>query len=296
MIYNAKIMTLQFEPIPSQTPERRIGRRDTYFIQYFTEDSNADLAKKAWEVHGEGYVNEGFVAEDALLDDGALPTDIDKARGQNVEYYLATGREVTRQDGSPAERATMRKINIPEGERVSSLPAFQLCKDTLYPEYRDYLESIENPAGTVKEIAALARTKEASPMAVFELLRDGLQDSLGEDGEIWFFSIVSQTYDSMVENFGPDAVKQIGEPVSLDDLRVNDEVKLVPAMVNTTTFIDQLRSTIEATTDSKRFKQLTRSFMFFTEGVPTTNLSNESAEFRAQVSAYLEKSKSGIVA
>jgi hypothetical protein len=279
-------MSIQLEPTPPQGIERSKSRKDHYWIRSFSEKEHPELASLSWEVHGEGYVNEHFVLPEALTEEGFLPPDIDKARGNTVEYYLSSGWDVDPLNKLTREHATMRKISIPAGETVESLPAYQLCKDHLYPDYDEYLCSIEDPSATVKEIAALARTENASPMAIFELLRDSWQESYTK-GEVWFFSIVSTTFQSLVENFGPNAIKQVGDPVTFDDGRISNNIELIPAMVQTDLFIDEMRRTIMESDNKQQREQLTRSFMFFTEGLKDKDLSSDSVEFRDYIRGLL---------
>lgn len=278
-------MTLNLEKPFHHHTERRQGRLDSYRIRDFSETSDYGLAMQARRIHGEGYVAEGFVKPSALDADGMLPADIDKARGDNVRYYLSTGWDVDQSSAFTIEGATMRKISIPEGGNLDNLPAYQLCRGYLEPEYADYLESIDDPT-LIKELAALARTRHASPLAVFELFRDALQEAQ-ESGEVWFFSIVSRTYDTLADNFGSNAIKCIGSPVSFNDERINQGITLVPALVQTDLFIDEIRRSIELSDNVREQKQLRRSFMFFTEGLPANALSDESNELREYITESL---------
>lgn len=284
-------MTLQFEPVelsPGSILERRIGRHDHYRIRSGTDMSDPALVEEALQIHAEGYVNMRFVKPEALTPGGVLPGDIDKARGDTVEYFVSSGREVDAGNRLSTQRATMRKISIPSGFGIDFLPAYKLCADSLEPKYREYLESIEDPSTSVKEIAALARTKGANPIAVFELLRDALQDAR-EHEEVWFFSIVSETYDSLVDNFGPHAIKRVGESIAFDDDRIGDGIKLVPALVKTDLFIDEIQRTIMQSSDKRERIRLTRSFMFFTEGLKSEDLSEDSRLFHEHVAAKMQR-------
>ncbi len=253
----------------------RPRRRDQYSIKRFTEASDGELAVKAQRVHAEGYLDMDFVVPAALDDDGRLPGDIDKARGENVDYYLASAWALDSDGVLVTQGATMRKVNIPKNGTIDDLPAYRLCKDSLYGAYRELLESTPNPHKHIKEIAALAKSANASPVAIFELLRDAYHEALGKE-EVWFFNIVSTTYQSLVDNFGDNALKQIGEPISFDDPRINSEVTLVPAMVVIELFIDEIRESAICTTDPHERKRLMRSFVFFSEGLSDDQLSDDS--------------------
>lgn len=275
-------MTLQLEALSGENVQRRVGRLDRYQIANFTELTSPQQVEQAHKIHGAGYVAEGFVKPSALLSDGTLPPDIDKARGANVDYYLSSGWDVDSANSLTTAAATMRKINIPLGGSIEDLPAYRLCDEVLDPAYKDFLLSVPNAPKNVKEIGALARTRDASPAAVFELFRDALQDGR-EKGEVWFFSIVSSTYASLANNFGDNAIRRIGEDISFSDDRINEGITLVPAMVHTESFIDEIRQAIDNSSERKQTLQYMRSFMFFTEGLGPESLTPESAELREQL-------------
>lgn len=263
----------EIDQLPLMPIQKRPQRLDNLVFLHFTEHTNSGLAIRARRVHADGYESMGFVKNSAIDVDGSLSDDIDHARGETVEYYL--GVESTDSNTSEKlDRATLRKINIPAGGTLDDLPAYSLCKDSIYRDELIALQSIEQPDKFVKEIGALARSPEAGPMATFEVLRDALHDSLGH-GELWFFSIVTSTYASLAYNFGNRAIRQIGEPVALNDPRVSDRVELVPAVVDIDSFLKNILEAAEVESNRSKQNRLLRSFAFFSEGLTSAELTDE---------------------
>lgn len=258
--------------------EQRVGQ---YRIDRFVEDTRPELVAEAWRVHAEGYVDMGFVLPWAVID-GALPGDIDKARGPNVDYYLATTWAPDATLNLVEQKSTMRKINIPSGEGLEALPAYRLSVDHLYPEYRDMLESLESSGIRLKEIAALSKASNTTPVAIFEVLRAAYQEALGKD-EVWFFSIVSTTFSSLSDNFGTDAIRQIGRPIVFDDARIDSRVSLVPGMVVIEQFLDGIQYAYEQSVDPRESARLGRSFLFFAEGLSDDQIGPDSAALRRRI-------------
>ena len=242
--------------------DARDKRGDKFVYQRFNENISPELAELAQQIHAKSYVGEGFINEGAITQDGAVTEDIDKARGSSVDYYL--GYQQTR-DGETIPRSTIRKVNIPYGDSIESLPVFKLCRDVLYDNEREWLLSLPSESRNVKEISAFGHVPEVSALAGLELLRHVLQDSNGS-GEIWFFSMVKEKYETLVNLFGPEAVRKIGEPIELDDNRV-DNVYLVPTIVDTRVFYQQVLGTARLAQDAKQQKKYFKNLLYFTEGM-----------------------------
>jgi hypothetical protein len=282
-------MTSTLPQAPENTPSvdrlpNPRSRHDRFRFTKFTEATDSVMVKLAREIHAVGYQDMGFVNSSAVTSEGFLADDIDKAHGPNVDYYVAESPD------DDEVKATLRKIHIPEGGSLQDLPAFNLTIGSLSDSGFNLIAGIDNPEVNVKEIAALARTPEASPMIIFELLRNVLHESLGKD-EVWFFSIVSTTYQSLVDNFGNEAIYQIGEPITFDDTRISNEVTLVPALVNTDTFINTLCRTALDETDPDQQQRLLRSFMFFTDGLDDSQMNVEASSVRSSINSMLALKK-----
>ena len=280
----------KIDQLPLMPMQKRPERLDGLVFLHFTEDTNSELAIRARRVHASGYESMGFVSNSAIDIDGSLSDDIDHARGETVEYYL--GVEPAEDDMTETfDRATLRKISIPSGGSLDDLPAYSLCKNSIYNHELAALQSIEQPDKFVKEIGALARSPEAGPMATFEVLRDALHDSLG-NGELWFFSIVTSTYASLADNFGKKAIRQIGEPVALNDPRVSDRVELVPAVVDIDSFLKNILEAAELESSRSKQHRLLRSFSFFSEGLTNSELTDELIAAREVINSQSSSGKS----
>ncbi|MDB5186448.1 MAG: hypothetical protein JWL85_971 [Candidatus Saccharibacteria bacterium] len=263
--------------------ELRPPRGDAFRHVRVTEASNPELVMEAWRVHAEGYYSVGFVNKDAITKEGFMASDIDKARGPYVDYFLAVNPE------DDSERATMRKINLSEGGTYKDLPAYQLCKDKLSPMGIALLESMQNQDVRLKEIGALARTPNTSPIAVHEMFRDAIQEALGKN-EVWFFSIVSTTHKTLAKSFGEKNLRVIGEDVPLEDERVNEGIALKPTIVRPDDFIDNmLTAYLEAKTAPERIR-LKRSLLFFTDGLDSRHMSEQV--FTTRQTMLMEQSAS----
>lgn len=272
-------MTMNIDkPYAQHNTDTNRNRLDSHVINTFTEYTNPALVDEARRVHAHGYVHEGFVINESLTPEGHLPDDIDKARGDTVEYFLASSGQSPDSD-TLTSKATMRLISVPESKTVEFLPAYELCKNTVSSEYLEYLQQL--PVANIIEMGALARTEDSSPMAAFELFRHALHSA--KPGDVWFFTVVSTTHTSLLGSFGPRVVRTIGDPIELNDPRVGDDVRLVPAITHTDTFIDDIRLAAEDTPDPLTKKRLMRTFMFFSEGLADDDLSQESAELRSYI-------------
>lgn len=262
------------EPAVSEAPVT--ARQDRYYHLKFKGQDNQELAEEAWRIHAQGYLAMGFVKTGAVTPEGFLTTDIDKARGDEVDYFLALN------PNQETDCATMRKINLVPGEDFRDLPAFKITSDKLSPTGIDLLSHLQVDDYQIKELGALARTPNSNPIAIHEIFRSALHDSLGKK-EAWFFSIVSSTFDSLAKSFGPDNFVVIGEDTPIDDPRVSEQVVLRPAILFPDRFIDTLLISYLATDDPKTKHGLLRSFLFFTDGVPEDRISELSAQARQEL-------------
>lgn len=280
-------------------------RVDNYEIRSFTEESDPELAQLAWAIHATGYMNMHLVKPNAVdPDSGQLGDGIDKSRGPSVEYRLAikpdenahavlaalkTG-DAELPDVGLLNAATMRKVHIPYGGTIEDLPAYQLCKENLYPWGEEYLRGIENPQDRIKEIAALTPTQRKSKMGVYELIRDAIQDAQGKN-EIWICSIVSTTNNAFSEGFGPGVMMQIGEQLAIDDPRVSDDIKLVPVAIDIDALISSNYDNYKAAIDPVSREKRRRSFMFFSEGLGEEKLGSRLASARQEMLQEKETGK-----
>jgi len=95
-----------------------------------------------------------------------------------------------------------------------------------------------------------------------------------------FCSIVSSTFASLQDNFGEYAIKQVGEPISFDDERINPNLTLIPAIVEVDEFINQIAASAIVEKDERKQRVLSRSFMFYAESVPDSMLNEDAVGLR----------------
>jgi hypothetical protein len=252
--------------------DTRLERGDTYVYQRFTEHSHPELASIARQVHAVGYKGEGFVNDEAVVEDGTLAADIDKARGEHVEYYL--GFELS-EKGERVPRSTLRKVSIPYGGTIEDLPAYRLSSDHLYPEVLKALRRLPYPHRTLKEISAFAHTPEVSSQAGMEMLRNLLQDGHGS-GETWIFTMVESRFKALVRAFGPQMMQQIGDPIPLDDPRVED-VQLVSAMVDADAFLQQIHNSAVTADNPQARRRYMHSLSYLTQGMSVDEMGQDVA-------------------
>ncbi len=263
---------------------RRPERADRYIYRHFTEASDPLLAVSAQQVHAVGYKGEGFVNDDAIEADGTMSANIDKARGPNVDYFVGFG---TNGEGNSVARSTIRKVHIPFGQTIESLPAYQIAADSLYPEALEELRAIANPDRTIKEISAFAHSPEVSSAAGLEIIRNILQDSLGSH-EKWMFTMVASRFEALVRSFGPKMMRQIGEPVPVTGTGVNEGVELVSAIVDTDTYLSDIHDSIVAEDDMQIRTGYMNGLKYLTQGLTSNEMGEAVATF---VSSLKERQK-----
>ena len=253
---------------------------DKYTHVAFMEDEAPDLAIEAQRIHAEGYYAMGFVNKDAIQADGTLTTEIDKARGPNVKYYLDFNPE----EGA-FDRAAVRKFNLVEGQTYRDTPAYAICKDYLSPLGESLLDVVEDQEGRIKEIGALARSANAKPDAVFELFRKIVQDA-NETDEVWFMTIVADTRAVLEHRFGRKNFISLGEnvPIGSDDELVADRIELAPTLVRPSKFIDNiLVSMRDPELRVSQRRALERSLVFMTDGLRPEEMSDDVARARQEL-------------
>lgn len=289
---------------------------DEYETRHFTEETNRELAKAAQWLHASGYNARKFVLDEAVEDDG-LAGDLDHSRGPSVDYYITARHYEGDDEVTILEAATLRKksievnpdIMIPiPSDAYKWLPGVRLSGDHISQEGIDILSSA-NPS-KLKEITALATRKqeydsqgelinpeakkEADPLAVYNLIRTVIHEALGK-GEVWFFAIVDQTHDSLVENFGEEAVKRIGDDFDLKDPLVREGIRLRPAVTRVDSFIRDIFDAYQGAIESgnrQQAKRFGRSFVFFSEGLEEDKLDPDLIEARDELLGLHEKQAS----
>lgn len=246
---------------------RAPARIDTYIYSKATEEEDPQLAAVARRVHARSYRGEGFIYEDAVDENGEVVGEIDKSRGERVAYYV--GRD---SEGEPV--STLRTIlSNPEKGGFRALPGYGICKDVINQDGLDFLDQAEAEGRRIVEISSFGHIPEVSARSGIEILRHTYQEAIGS-GDVWYFSMVSQKLQTLVALFGPKAIKVVGSPVPLEDDRVGG-VTLTPAIVDTTTFYDDIRDEIVSGGNTSRTSRHLTYLKIFTEGVEPDALSPE---------------------
>ncbi|WP_373141450.1 hypothetical protein [Mycobacterium marinum] len=262
--------------------DRSILRRDEFKYLHFTEAQQSGLVHLAHRIHAQSYVASQFVTADSLVD-GALPAELDHARGQHVTYSIAYLADSQIEEVSPGTTdptghamATWRIRDIAPDNDFTSLPAYTSTAGALSSDGLDFLRSVDgDPRSILREIGALAKTPMCPAGAVLEIIRDALHRALARDvDEVWFFSIVQSTYETFVKHLGCLTVRPIGNAVRLRKSGVRSHVRLVPVIVEPRRFLELLYRCATTPANPRAGTQLA-SFEFFAEGLPEDYVSKQ---------------------
>jgi hypothetical protein len=249
-----------------------------YYHLIVAEESYPDIVQEAWRIHARGYLDMGFVTREALTNEGFLHPSIDKARGSNVNYYLAINPECE------DDCATMRKVHIPQGRSFRDLPAYKLTQETFYPGALSGFEDLEDQGASIVEIAALAKDTLARNRSVFEIFRETIQEALGKN-EAWFFSMVTSTHGALIPRLGAANLRVLGDDVdmSASDSRVAEGVKVRPILVLPDKFNDNILYAYEQATREADKLRLAKSLIFYTDGLDRSQMSGRVFEARQKI-------------
>ncbi|BBX58016.1 hypothetical protein MSHO_33610 [Mycobacterium shottsii] len=151
--------------------DRSILRRDEFKYLHFTEAQQSGLVHLARRIHAQSYVASQFVTVDSLVD-GALPAELDHARGQHVTYsiaYVADSQieeeSLGSSDPTGHAMATWRIRDIAPDDDFTSLPAYTSTAGALSSDGLDFLRSVDgDPKSILREIGALAKHRCARPV------------------------------------------------------------------------------------------------------------------------------------
>jgi hypothetical protein len=249
-------------------------RSDKYIHIGFIGEHCPLAQEEAWRIHAEGYRVMNFINDEAIDDNGFLDSSIDKTRElTGSEYHISVNPY------NENDRATLRIVPPPGpfGD-YTKLPAYEATKNTLYPAGKQLLENLCYSGNVVKEISALAKTEKSSPLAIFELFREIIQDAQTKK-EVWIFSMVNTTFNSLVKRMGESNLIVIGDDICMDDPRVNPEIKLRPVIFIPNLFYQNLMEDIRSTKDDWSRKRLVSNLRFFAEGLQDANLSESISTF-----------------
>lgn len=253
-------------------------RQDKYFHMHFTEESDLELAQEAWRIHAEGYYAMGFVTAEAITPEGFLAEGIDKSRGPNTVYFLGLNPE------NDDDGATLRKMYLSPGGTYKDHPSYQACEDHLYPQGKRLLETLQEQGVAIVEIAAMAKSLSGNPASMHEVIRDAMHAGIANN-EVWFFGLVSKTYDSLEKQWGKDAFTVIGDDVPIKDPRVAKSVTLRPGLLYTGTFCDNVLHAYRSARTKQDALKYRRSFIYYTEGLDDNLMSDDVRAARQEMLA-----------
>lgn len=241
-----------------------------YTIRRFTESSDRAGAIRAQQIQGESYMRDGFIRPGALENDGRLPHDLDRYRGWNVEYLLATRRE---RPDNLRDQGSVRVVHIPDTGRLSYLPAYRYAGNTLTREADEQLKLHYAAYGSagVCEIAVLTRTVRSHPVVELELIRALLHDEWSRPRpRIWLVAFTDLSYRSVGDNFGAATVRRCGSPVTIGvgDHRMPAPIRLTPAVVDPCIVLDTMMDEILSTDDARTHATLMRTLRFLSQDAP----------------------------
>ncbi|MBH1955988.1 hypothetical protein I8H84_00215 [Candidatus Saccharibacteria bacterium] len=270
---------LPFPTIDDSALERREikHQHEQYRIETFTESEEPEKALIAQAIQGESYVAAGFVYKSALDDLGRLQPELDRSRGDTVIYKLATAIDEEAPDNK--DQASLRILSIPSGGSLDDLAAYKYCKEVMSIEAELDLRhtiALRGPE-SVKEIAALSKSNEASPMSSFELIRNIVQEAIRDDtNETWLITFAQPAFDAIRGNFGGRALTQISQPVAVDvgDSRTSDELRLVPTVIKPCEVLDGLVVDIQEEQDARQQRRLCRTLFFLADGMKSEEMSD----------------------
>lgn len=264
-------------------------QHEQYSIQTFTEKDNPAGAFRAQQLQGESYVSAGFVYPTGLDIHGRLLPELDRSRGDDVLYKLATSI-----NGDPEDQAALRIIGLPEGGMIEDLAAYKYSKNDLFDGAKEALEMhiAEYGAESVREIAALSKGNKAGDLSSFELIRNIVQEAVrDETNEAWFITFAKPAFDAIQRNFGPRSLTQIGNPVQVDvgDPRTSDKLRLIPTIIKPCNVLDGVIHDIDDFGhDPAQQKRLIRTLMFLADGMKQEEMSPEVYERVSFVNSFLE--------
>ncbi len=249
---------------------------DGFYYATFTEDRAPALADIAWHAQGLSYLTHNIVSSDALLPDGRMSPDIDKARGPGVVYYLCRESD----DGS-CRRATSMRLVSPGPEGYKSLPSYARCESALYAEAEAYLTDLQGQGYVIREAASFAGMPDAHPLSMQRVFRRAVHDVMLESRkELWLVTMAAGTYPRLAGSWGGKNIQLIGRDVVASHPILQD---LKPALLQPCSFIDNLANDCQEAEGAERDK-LHRSLLFFMQGLRQEHVS-------AAVWQYMQEKK-----
>lgn len=233
---------------------------ESYKCQHFagTERDHPGITDESRRLHGEGFRAAGFVDLRALDERGRMTSDVDKTLTFPTRYYVAVD------PGEPHHRCAARKV-FGEGDDYTTLPGYRVCESTMWSVGREYLERWRH--GPVVEISALARTRGAPARGVYEIFKRMVHEGM-VTGELWFFSIVTDTHASLSALIGLQAMQVIGPDIPITGTGITPGVMLRPVVLNPAELFETIRREADVTTNPRLRRRLEHYAAYGLDGAP----------------------------
>ena len=231
------------------------------------------------QIQGEDYIRSGYIEPSKLTEDGRMPDSVDQDKC-SVVHYVAHPKG----KGLSETQAALKKISLNEGESLDGLPAYKYCKNLLYIGWDSYLN--ENKQRIV-EIGGLCRLDEVdSKMVSHELMRDTMQHIVRQQSdEVWLMTFADKAYKSMVASFGESVIRQIGEPLTIDE--PDEHVMLRPCLIQPYSVVDDLYKTIKNDTPAELEGRRAMTLLFMADGLDDGELSDDVKMYLNEVRTAL---------
>lgn len=263
-------------------------REDRYQYYNFTPENHPAGVLLAKQIQAQSYVEMRIVRPEALLTlpdgsqiispDATNPSGVmyEPPEDSYIEYTLGVRKGTTDPSPTTGDMVAWKKLYT----SLDGLPEYQFCKDDLSPESERYLREIDaNPHLTLVEPEALGKTLGAGGGAIKEFIRNEVQRAYGK-GEIWFMGLVEKTvYQSWVHNWGPSAIRRIGDSKNLPHPMIVEDVALVPTIVDIDNFYANMVHDIKTSSGKDALRKLV-NFLYMAEGLSDVALGEEIATFR----------------
>lgn len=229
----------------------------------FTEASRRDLTEEVWRLHADNYYRAGYITKEGITEEGFIDSSIYTYHGENVEY-LASFDEA---DGHVI--AALRRVYLNGYETVKDHFAYQVCGKGIATQDLDFLEERHRNSQEVVEVSGLVKEKGSSPLAVIELYRNAIQDSIVKN-ELWIMGITASAHRTLRKQFGDRIIQVIGDPQKINDSRIREGVTLTPAVIEPQNFVDNLLINYKECHERNDYKgkhEALNLFLSFSDGI-----------------------------
>ncbi len=287
-----KLPIAERDPIPDVIPSPLSSVEVTQFefnrelgfceFSHFTERTNPEKALAVQQLQGESYFDEGYITEEGLDEYGRLKSYLDQARGDSVRYVTA--------EINGEVMGAVRQIQIPPGGGLQDLPSYNKSVGSMFPEYRQLLESeADSIVGRgVIEISSLSRKKNAPPSVLLEVIREIFQQEIRAKSDVvWLVTATDNSFNMLRSRYGKRAVVPIGDRIPvIEGDPVTKEVGLQPSIIEPGRVFEGMALSVNEEENPVQKKRLLKSLAFLADG-----LSANDGEIPMSVVELIEERK-----